>query len=245
MKKISILIVLLLFIAASANAQMQGSGESRLKIILMKDVYVNESSKLLVQALDPMWNFMPGAQNDIMISIWQNNTYVLRNAQPHEVSFSGESYYECNFKVNKTGQWIVYVSYQNMVAVDLFVSKFNVSQNLTEQQQHVETIMGSEHNERMSMVSQIIGQMSSLDTTYQNMSQHQERFSWTETLNKQLSDSAMQVLFYCLVFMAIFIIFSLIYTNQRERVFERISGLPQQVAAGVEKEVEKRKAYQR
>jgi C4-dicarboxylate-specific signal transduction histidine kinase len=132
-----------------------------------------------------------------------------------------------------------------MVAVDLFVSKFNVSQNLTEQQQHVETIMGSEHNERMSMVSQIIGQMSSLDTTYQNMSQHQERFSWTETLNKQLSDSAMQVLFYCLVFMAIFIIFSLIYTNQRERVFERISGLPQQVAAGVEKEVEKRKAYQR
>jgi len=107
-------------------------------------------------------------------------------------------------------------------------------------------------------MSMTIGQMIPLDTAIQNLTRDTEESSILDVAQKEALSNAMQVVFYSIVFMGLFLASSIIYTRPKDqyKLFERMQEIPQQVAKGVTEEVqtgrgppsfrmEKRKAYER
>jgi len=220
MKKTFVLFVLLLLVFSLAPATT-ASGPPHLRIILLNDVYVNESSSLLIQLVDGNQSYISGAAADINVTIRQNQSYLVHNAHPDELA--GQRIYVLNFTTGATGQYSVYASYHGIVDMNLFVAEFKVSKNITEQQQRVETILWLEHTERGDILRQTMYQLNSLAIVYQNVTKKQEVLSVTDTITKELSDTAMQVLFYVLLLFGVIVISAVVYTRPRtkRKTYER------------------------
>jgi hypothetical protein len=216
--KIHMILVLILLSSPMVLADVQGNG--RLKIIAPGGVYVNENASLMIQLLDGDSNFLPGMENSINITIRRNLTYLVHDAHPHELNL-GQAIYEYNFTAHQVGEYTVYVSYQGLVDMTVFLSKFDVPDNLTEQQARIERTLWVEHDEREGMLRQTVYQIASLGDTYQNLTTRQEEFSVAVALNDEIQNSAMQLLFYCLLFGAILTISSIAYTRPKTVLVKR------------------------
>jgi len=222
-----------------------------IRIILPSEVFENESTKVLMQLADSNGNIMSGIASLINVTIVSGTHYLALNAHPVEISFYGQSLYEYDFMPDRTGGYLVYVVCGNQAGSNMFVSKFGIADNSTAQQKRTETIIALEHNGRMDMMMQATYSMFGLSRTYSNITQRQMSFSLIDALQATALDGALQVLFYALLFMGVFIGGSVIMTrkSERERLFEEMKGAPTAVKVakvatkGIEREGRRHKPY--
>jgi hypothetical protein len=241
MRLIYVLMLSIVFCSSVVCADTQGN-DTLLKIFPPYDVYVNESSNLLIQVLDSGWNFVSGAADEINVTIMQNQTYLVHDDHPIEITALGQPFYEYNFTTDHMGEYVVYVNYQWQSDANVFISRFRIPRNISNQQSRVEDILGLEHNDRAAMAVQVMYQISLLNVKYQNLTRKQETFSIVDSLRGEVVSAALQVVFYSALFMVTLIISSLVYTRPKTYK-EQFDVAPVKIARGVQKEVRAEMRY--
>jgi hypothetical protein len=211
--KATLLLVLMLVLSPLALAD-DVYGDGCLELIAPENVIVSEPSSIMIQVLDENSKFIPGQGGAISITIRQNQTDVVRNAHPDELNVFGQILYEYNFTTELIGPHTIYISYQDVVEMGVFVSKFDLAKNMTEQQDRAELLMAIEHSDRDGISRQTMYQIASLGDIYQNMTVKQEKFSLVKTLNGEFMNDALQIIFYSLLILGALLVSSIMSASR-------------------------------
>ena len=161
----------------------------------------------------------------------------MQNVQPYESNL----FYILNFTANETGIYYVYATYDVYIGSGLFVSKFNLPENITNQRTDTEKIIGNEHNDRKKTLQQITYFLKEMRLDYLNLTRNVEEKSFMGRLQDVAVDNAFVVLFYVIVISGFFIILSLVVTRpERRKIVRKFIHLPVTISKKVSEELEEK-----